>query len=596
MATRLRKIHVQAFTDKSGSDIAQVVVSAPTIKFYKHGAVVSGTYSVNGPNITVGVRDAGRLQVGDTLEAWRFSASTGVWTKQSGDCTVDTVTSRTSLILDKGAVTTSLVAGDRLLPTTNRPTIYAESTGTTAIASSPSPVAGTNGLVEAYSTEAMVDVIATGGTPTIADTFIPDVLAGYDEARPYVDVRDYGNDLVAATAALPAVGGVIHIPANTTVTLSAEYDCGTKAVWLMGDGAAAGSKIQANTADPNFHLMDLSVGIKITDLEIDMRATVFDNYDAIRISGGPVNGLDVQNIQMYGVYIHHVPRTALRLTNVYDSRFEKVLVTNAYGDAFLIQKATGSTDPVDAALGGLENNNNLTFIDCRAANCYRRAMVITYSYRTTLIGNIWEAIGGASAHGGDDGTWGTASNDGLCYFANCVDLNLIACKSEASNTHPNRATQFWYFESCAGGTVNGCVIEIVGGDADPQLAPVRLMLFQSCGDMLVAGNRCIGGTTNGIVNASDSPRMVFMQPNYGTATDRMGQSAPTSIVIGGLGVGIPRFTNDTARDHAVTGALVGTVARTLIWVDTATSPTSKFQIWNGTAWIGVGEQDGTPIA
>jgi hypothetical protein len=69
-----------------------------------------------------------------------------------------------------------------------------------------------------------------------------------------------------------------------------------------------------------------------------------------------------------------------------------------------------------------------------------------------------------------------------------------------------------------------------------------------------------------------------------------------------MGVGAwqpPTFADDNERDTAPAAgrddARASTAAGGIIYVTSPTTPSSKLQIRVGAAWIGIGEQDGTPI-
>lgn len=587
MPTKLRQVHIAVFKDRSGTDDSKValVSSASAAKVYKQGAYVAASAGpiAAGPGGTVvTVRDAGRLSVGDTVQKGMVSTATA---------TVLAINSRTSITLASAVGSLSLVSGDRLVDTSNRPTLYDESTGAHSTGSS-NVATDTNGIVVFYATEGIVDILfSTDGGSTISGAKY-DVEAGYVMPKPWLDVRDFASLLEAYNAA-PSTGAIIHIPAGTTCEISAAMDV-SKPVIFQGDGAVAGSIIRTSVADPNHHMFNVTTGAQFRGLEIDMRATVADSYDAIRVHGHGVNNIDVANFQMYDVYIHHTPRNGLRITEIIDSHFEKVLLSHCYGDAYMIQQSSGGSDPVNGGYT-VTNNTNLVFIDCRAADCFKRGIYVDGMYRPVFIGCTFEALGEAASLGGAGGTTGTGATDGLCYFKNVSSGTWIGCHSEGFWTYGTRAYQAWYFESCAGGIVHANAVECISGDfGTVQLAPFRGMLFQTCGDMHVAGNRVLGFTQNSIVVASDSPRMIVQQPNYGTSTDRVLISAPTATLIGGLGLKLPVFADNTARDNATTGAYVAT--GTIIFVDSPSSPASQLQIYDGSAWVGIAKWTGAAAA
>lgn len=551
MPTRLNKIDLTVLTNRSGSDIAKVSADGASADFYKLGATIStaGPTSISGgAGTAISVYDSGRLVTGDTVQKG---------TSAAGTATV-TVTNRTTLNLVLASGTLSLSRGDRLVVTTARPTIYSESTGTLVATGSPTLTANSEGQIDAYSTEPKVDCIVSGGTPSVTATGIYNVLAGYDEARPWVDVRDHGNDLALAYNAVSS-GGTIHIPAGVTCTLTGTLAV-SKFVRFKGDSAQA-SKITTSVADPNYHMFEITSGFTMEDLEIDMRATAADVYDCVRVSGFSVNNQSVADVRMSNVYIHDTPRNAIRITEFYESRFERVLVTGAWGDAYYLRITNAGADPDPADLddpptGGFTqlDNTHILFIHCRAANCKERGFVVTHGFGIHFWRCTSEALEGR--------TYGRAANEGLAFhLESCGQSSMVGCHSEGAYTDifaGSRALQWVYANVCDGFMFHNNSLRTVGGDVGGlQLEPTRAALIETCDGVSIAGNNVVGMNTDGIVVASDCTDVVFSASFQGDATSDDRIDCGQGVYLGRF-ARVPRYT--TANLPAATAAWAGAMA------------------------------------
>lgn len=577
MPTRLRKFEFTVLTNKSGADTSQVPSSGANVALYKHGATVStaGPTSIAGGGGTViAVYDSGRLVTGDTVQKGASA---------SGTATV-TVSSRTSVTLVLASGSMSVSQGDRLVVTTARPTIYSESTGTLADGDSPTLSSNSAGLVTGYSSEPFLDAIASDGSPAISALGIYNVLAGYDEPKPWIDVRDYGNDLAAAYAALPSGGGVIHIPGGVTCELSAALTI-TKPVHIMGDTAGS-SKIQSTSSNPTHHLLNIGVGnVTLERLEIDGRGTAAAAYDCVRLYGHSVNNVDVANIKFHDVYIHHAQRNGLRITEIIESLFVRVLIADCWGTGYYLRNTSpnfaDSEDGNDPPTGGyaLTANTHTTFVDCRAANCKERGFFATDSYGTHLISFRSEAHEGR--------TYGRAANTALgiemhySAHSSADGAHLEGAYTNYNNptTASNRATNWAYFGVCDAIKVVNCSMLANGGDNVPQLKPTYGVLFETCDGVISGGHRFVTMDSKGSVVAGDCTGVtVFESFNNGEAAcvDRI--DADAASYVGGRGVRVARFADTTARDAATVGGFADN--GTIIYLES----TNKFQGYASGAW------------
>lgn len=578
MPTRLRRIDLTALVNKTGTDTSQVPSVGATLKFYKQGAYVSAAGPVSiATNTVVAVYDSGRLVVGDTVQKGVDGSATA---------TVAEVTSRTSIKLTIASGTLSLSQHDRLLVTTARPTIYREPSGVSAAASSPNPVTGADGGGNFFSVEPFVDVVVEGGTPSISAVGKYDIPAGYLDPRPWLDVRDYGNDLVAAYDALPSNGGTIHVPGGVTCSLSAALAINKGGVRIVGDGPTC-SKIQASSSNPTHHLLDVRHGsFRLEHIEIDGRGTSAAAYDCVRLSGHAVTNIDAANFFMSDVYIHHARRNGLRITEIIESLFVRVLITDCWGTGYYLRNTapsfSDSEDGNDPPSGGytLTANTHQTFIDCRAANCKERGFFATDSYGTHLISFRSEAHEGR--------TYGRAANTALgiemhyCAHSSADGAHLEGAYTNYNNptTASNRAQNWAYFGVCDAIKVVNCSMLANGGDSVPQLKPTYGVLFETCDGVVSGGHRFVSMDSKGSVVASDCTGVtIFESFNNGEAAcvDRI--DARAASYVGGRGVRVARFANTTTRDAATTGGF--TEDGTIIYLES----TNKLQIRAGGAWV-----------
>ena len=199
----LRKFSTTFYKDKvSGTDIAQVPASSASVKVYKQGATVTSGNTVTVGGISLTVRSVGRILSGDTVQ---------LGTDASKQMTVDSITSDTVIVIHSTIGSSIVVnAGDRLVPYSNLPTIYSESTGVANIAN-PATTSST-GYVEFYAPEARFDTIVSGSGLT--DTLYKDNESGWLRGgTAWINVKDYATFQAAVDAVSSYVGGTkVFVP------------------------------------------------------------------------------------------------------------------------------------------------------------------------------------------------------------------------------------------------------------------------------------------------------------------------------------------------------------------------------------------------
>lgn len=218
LSTKLRRYMLTVTKDKvPGSDPAQIPAAA-ALNVHKQGATVKTAFTVppgipeEGP---LEVYDVGRVAAGDTIQIFRNGAF------QGSPLTVLLVPDATHIeVRNDTGTAVSGVVGDRLVVTTNRPSLYTESSGVNAYGSSlvnTDPSTGT--IPPMYTRERFFDGIISGSGFT--SRLLVDQPSG-NSYRVY-DIRDFGGDIQAVlnyiSDGLPIgspphleAGGIVYIP------------------------------------------------------------------------------------------------------------------------------------------------------------------------------------------------------------------------------------------------------------------------------------------------------------------------------------------------------------------------------------------------
>jgi hypothetical protein len=230
----LRRLDVVSYKNKSGTDTAQIPVSA-TVNLYRQGASVraSVTVPISGTPTAVELDDIGGIVAGDDLSINGASPT----------LSVDSVVDDVAYVLLIFASAEVLAVGDRLTPTTvPRPVAYKDPLGQVSIGTSFTTAIAT-GRGSAYVWDWRYDYIVniTGVTPRL----YADAVGGYVLEAPHmINVLDYAS-VQAAVDALPPHGGTVFFPrgdyrADTRTSfvppLILPYD---RPVHLLGEGVDA---------------------------------------------------------------------------------------------------------------------------------------------------------------------------------------------------------------------------------------------------------------------------------------------------------------------------------------------------------------------
>ncbi len=202
----MRRFYATILRDKSNADAAQIPLSSATISIYKQGATVSSATTVTASDTAVAVYNYGRLASGDVVQL--NADDTKLMTVQS----VDNDTQVTLVKLTTANIVLSV--GDRLVPRTNRPTAYADSTGTLEKTDTPDMETDTQGQISFYIPEMRFDYIASGGG--ITTTLYIDAEGGWmRDGMAVVNVRSFPTFQAAIDATSRSIGGTLYIPTGT---------------------------------------------------------------------------------------------------------------------------------------------------------------------------------------------------------------------------------------------------------------------------------------------------------------------------------------------------------------------------------------------
>lgn len=170
---KLRKVELTTTKDYAVGDARQMPAAA-TVEVFKQGCIYvsGGPVNVSATNVTLTVRDHGRIIVGDTLVKERDVID---GTVNPPKVTVDTVTpggfvywggdqaAQVRVDHTSGGNMT-LTAGDRLIVTSNKPTLYPENSAAATALSNPTTTDGTTGYGRFYIPERFVDMkVAVAG-------------------------------------------------------------------------------------------------------------------------------------------------------------------------------------------------------------------------------------------------------------------------------------------------------------------------------------------------------------------------------------------------------------------------------------------------
>ncbi len=297
--TLLKRFEVTVLKDKSPTDKAQVPVAA-SVDVHKQGATVKTAITVPWPNppddVIVDVYHIGDTVVGDQLALNGNSPAV---------LTVTSVVSVSQIgVFNLSGQAVSLAVGDRLVITTNRPTIYVDAEGKVPKAAPISTLTSdaSTGRAGGYLQFRRFDYVISGGGISPARVF-PDADGGL--------VKDFST-IQAEIDALPPEGGVVFVPPGDYVLAAGESIVLSKAVHLFGSGIAA-TRIQTSSANDTCIKVQSS-GCVIEGLRL---AGQPDAGSGVGIDVGSSNQV-LENITIRNVRIINFSKYGLRIRGTSD--------------------------------------------------------------------------------------------------------------------------------------------------------------------------------------------------------------------------------------------------------------------------------------
>lgn len=548
----LPRLDLRVLKNKSGSDAAQVPAAA-TVNVYRQGATVIAGITLPGytADQSVDVHDAGRLVTNDSVRV-----DTGPATLM-----ITGIESPTQVLLSNmSSSPVTLQAGARLVPTGNRPQLYAGSRGTVPIGTSFATDAGT-GRGGAYLSQDRVDYeIVISGQAT---RLFRDASGGYGRSnRKVIDARDYGEDVQAAIDALPAFGGVVLVPegikAQTAGILIQKPN-----VTLVGEGA--GTYLRPAAVDA-FDLITVE-GPNCRIVDLTLVGNAYHGYpggttSCLVVRGPGFSGNSVAGLRLKNVVIQSAPRYGLWLRDAID-----VMAVEAQ---FVFNNDSGVR--IESGAAGAASTR---FIACVASQNMNRGLEANGVASLLLLGSNFE--GNRSGYG---------ATEGNCVdVENCLGVAMRSCYFEDANTTP-RTHQYAAFRSCPSAIVEGCWFR--GGflpESEPK-RPRRAVLFSnspaarvsSCSAQAMKDQFALFDSTS--LDCVEFANLDYEDPELIT---RLQIDAQRFISLGRRAVGVPTHATESTFPTG-TDVTPGSLA----WAE-ALLPGHHHQlrVWDGNSWRGV---------
>lgn len=371
-------------------DILGNALSTASVTVYKEGATVNGNQSGTSP-LAVTVRHQGKIATGDTV-----FINTVTGTTYSA-----TVTSSTIISLSGFIGTLSLTNGDRIVPLSNTPTLYADDQGA-ATKSNPLTTNAT-GLAFCYAEFGNYDLLAVSGLSSAlyeSQTAISEAPGQIRYADDFL-VGSTTGGIQEAVNELSATGGVVVLSGGKTYTTSA-------AVTLFSDvhlrGAGASSTIIKGAAGTTHSLVSASAisRCSIQGIKFDGNASNRSTGSGISLTTTTdmlVRDCEFASINLSGIRLEN--STTVR-TRIRDCKFSTCNVNNSAGDAAIQGHGNPAVhnyvwvencyvDTTDDAGIRFDTANHLWVTNCRVAGKFAgggdEGIVVGYATYVTIRGN-----------------------------------------------------------------------------------------------------------------------------------------------------------------------------------------------------------------
>ena len=579
---RRRKVELTVLVDKSGSDASQVVSVGATANVYLAGATVRS--ATGSPAVSTGqvipISSPGMIEVGDVLQNGTASSPTFTVTAisraQSGNKNVWSLTGTASASF-------AFAADDRLINTSRRPTIYKDPGDDISWGGS-STTSTAAGMVRFYTKARAVDVIVSGGTPSVTATVVRDVEAS--DTGAVLNVQDYGGSikeaLQAAAAMQPSANPPsIYVPAGAYIYDAADMDIDLDfPVRVYGDGPLSSRIfIEATAGNENLILFNvMSDFVTIEGLGLYGNSTS-GTGEAIRLGDGVsaigycvLRNLFVVDWSSYALNIGLVSGSVewgdlILIENCLFGGSE----TNAQvriGNATTVTKFVGcrfrpggSSNTSGAGVVGVKvyNTANVIFDTCDG---------IPATDGTILIDAIMDTPATGDQDGGEHLVISNCDFEGGGAYGGSANTPLV--RIDGWSTVVIRDTLFYQFgsgvllDTCRDARIENCSFKDISANA----GAYKIKLTDCKNTLLI----------------SNHEETVDGSPNYGLRSncswEESGTTAGTITIQNGV-VGLPRYTTANLPAGAAGKIITGSLA-----YDTTTN-TMKVLRNDGTTWANV---------
>lgn len=593
----LGKVELTVTKDHSGSDPTLVVASGATVAAYRQGATVrTATTVTNGSTTAIPIYDPGDIRVGDTLQVNSTATPSVTVTAIAIDAALDwTVTVHNT---SGSSFVTALY--DRLVNASRRPTLYRESQGASSLGGS-STTTDSNGAAKFYTPSPLLDLVISG-SGVITQVLIDQASGASPLQR--INVLDFAGSLVEALKYVNAEGRTtetyeIYVPPGLYIFDGADLPIVLdKRVNIIGAGAEQSILIVNPTAgNEDKHLFHITSGVPITIQGFGIQhcgASLGAGDGASIMVSSPyrvtLRDLDIQNSPSYGIGIGYLTGIATQGDfTVIDScrlrsSYSNSLIAIGQSSTFVEirnSRILGDTCAAGVYAISIQNSANIWIFHCDGSPSdtstpFLKTIKSTGSGGTpedfpcnlTIEDCDWE-------HSAASGTLG----------AGAVPMLWIEGVSNpvVRDTLIFQADSGIYFKGCSNPIAQSVVFKDMGSDHSGAGYDIK---FEDCvhpGYIGVTHEKADGATNRG-----RRERPVIVEAGYTAGLYRVGS-----------GLQVPRFATDAERDTAPSATTDDKrpllTNGTLIWVDSPTSPTSKLQVYNGSAWKGVGDQAGAAI-
>lgn len=589
--TLASKIEYAVFVNRSVTDNAKVACIGVSADAYLQGATArtaTGSPIGSGSSGTIEIGGPGSFEVGDVVQVNTTASPTGTITAIDRDANLQW---KLTVTASGGSLTWA--AGDRIVNTSRRPTLYKDF-GLTMSYGSSATTSDSDGMVRCYTTAAAVDLVlakTAGGTPSMSPTVVPDIDARDRSA--VVNVRDFGGSLKAAVAyarnLIGYEGTTIYWPAGyyiygaSDLEITIDFACrivgdGMWSTIMHVEGASGNQNKDFLTVDTDlFSLSDVSLfGYDTTGTG---RCIVLGNNLATRgrmkitrcqIQDWPSYGIDIGgpgDPNTVGIDYALVEDCDIRGSNTNANLFIGLACTMC---AVVDSVVTARTSPAGVLCFDIHSCANVLLINCSGAP----SSLNDYAIRATYPGGVSipsDAGTNLVIKGGDFEGYPapTTETTPIIYIegftAPRVEDTLLfqhGSGIELKKTYGAKLTNLTLKGLGASGfeikmtdtfhtSIDNCMYEL--NDPGPDLGARRLPVVTLSG------------------------------------------ANPGFTYLGG-GIGIPQFYDDAQRDNAPSAGNDDKRARaaagSMIFVLNPTTPASKLQIHDGSAWVGIPKSTG----